>query len=170
MRIRSLEAKMKTFYGIAAIVCGVVAVIFTIVLVIASYKVNREIVGWQARAQVSSEPHDMHDYMLNVKAGMDKWGMTNGYAALIFKTPENDMSLIYRTVQQHIDQAEVLTGMNRATPEYQTGLDNLRGSIRELDLHAFYFWSVHQGLVPWILCFAGFFLCIVFWMLWFSAW
>ncbi len=150
---------MKKVYGVLSIAGLVVAIVFAVVLFVADYQINRDIVGWQTRAQVSSEPHDMHDYMVNVKAGVEQWDMTTGYAFPLMPTPENDMTLVYRTLQQHIDQAEVLTGMDRSTPEYQTGLDNLRGSIRELDLHAFEYYSWHSGLVWWVLCVLG---CLVF--------
>lgn len=111
------------------------------------WQIDNEIDGWKSRAQVSSEPNDMLGYMTSVKTGMEKWGMTTGHAALIFQTPENDMGEIYDTVLNHVEQAKVLTTMNRTTPEYQTGLDNLRGSIRELDLHAdAYYGNKREGL------------------------
>lgn len=132
------------------VVGALLAAICVVVIVITSYHIDRDINGWKTRAQVSSEPNDMHEYMSNVKAGMEQWEMTNGYAALIFTKPDNDMSLIYRAVTQHVEQSKVLTAMNRSTPEYQTGLDNLRGSIRELELQTTYYWSVHQGLLFWI--------------------
>jgi hypothetical protein len=136
--------------GKAATAFLVLAVICSIALAINWWQVNQNIEGWKTRAQVSSEPNDMFEYMSNVKAGMERYGMTRGYAAIIFSTPANDMVLIYKTVGRHVDQAKVLTTMNRNTPEYQTGLDNLRGSIRELQLHAWYYWSIHDGLLLWI--------------------
>jgi hypothetical protein len=104
--------------------------------------------------------------MSKVKEGMERWRMTSGSAALIFHTPQNDMSLIYRAVTQHVDQAKVLTEMDRSSPEYQTGLDNLRGSIRELDLHAFNFWAVHGGLIWQFLRFISWILFAIFAVMW----
>lgn len=141
----------------------------TIGLIVADYTINRDIEGWKTRAQVSSEPNDMYEYMSNVKTGMENAGMTSGYAALIFKTPENNMALVYRAVNQHVDQAKILTSMNRSSPEYQTGLDNLRGSIRELDLHAFYFWSVRDGLLAWIICIIAWVSVLIFGFLWLES-
>ena len=134
----------------AALICLVVAIIFTAVLISANYDINQNISGWKTRAQVSSEPNDMYDYMSKVKLGMEQRSMTSGYAKLIFATPEHDMALIYRAVCQHVDQAKILTSMDRSSPEYQTGLDNLRGSIRELDLFAFKFWLVNH-LFSWFI-------------------
>jgi len=125
----------------------VVAIAATLGLVFFNYQIDRQVNGWKTRAQVSSEPNDMLAWMTNVKEGMERWGMTSGYAALIFRTPKNDMSLIYKTLINHVEQAQRLTTMDRLSPEYQTGLDNLRGSIRELDLQANYFWLIHDGLL-----------------------
>lgn len=151
---------------VVTIVAGTIALIATIVLIVVGWQINRDINGWKARAQVSSEPNDMHEYMTNVKEGMESWDMTSGYAALIFRTPENDMALIYRAVQQHVDQAKVLTTLDHSTPEYQTGLDNLRGSIRELVLHTSYYWAVHQGLALWVLVIVGWISALVAGIIW----
>ena len=134
---------------------------------LAGWQINQDIDGWKTRAQVSSEPNDMLIYMTNVRSGMESWGMTTGNAALIFKTPATDMELIFKTVTNHVDQAQVLTTMDHSTPEYQTGLDNLRGSVRELDLHSFKYWSVHQGLIFEITAWLSFILACIFWI-WFS--
>ena len=145
--------------GKLSVLCLVVAVFASVLLVVNGYQISRDIDGWKTRAQVSSEPNDMHEYMSKVKSGMEDYRMTSGYAVLIFKTPENDMALIYHTVNQHVDQAQVLTTVNRSSPEYQTGLDNLRGSIRELNLYAFAFWSVHEGLA-WLILFILGWICV----------
>jgi len=152
--------------GKAAIGCLIVAIVATTVWVSTGYHINRDIEGWKTRAQVSSEPNDMLRYMTLTSAGMERYGMTSGSAAIILKTPENDMSLIYHTVQQHIDQAKILTSMDRSSPEYQTGLDNLRGSIRELNLYAFAFWSARGGFIWQIVCLVSWILLLVFGTIW----
>lgn len=130
---------------------SLIALVNGFMLFLTHYHISRDIEGWKERAQVSSEPNDMLEYMTNVKEGMEEWNITEGNADILFPNPDNDMSLIYRAVGQHIDQAQVLTTMNRSTPEYQTGLDNLRGSIRELNLNVHAYWDWHQGLLPWAL-------------------
>lgn len=158
---------MKAVTATLSIVLLVFAIAVSTVLGVTSYQLNRDINGWKTRAQVSSEPNDMYDYMSKVKSGMESWGMTSGYAAIIFKTPDNDMSLIYRAVGQHVDQALVLTKMDHSSPEYQTGLDNLRGSIREIDLHTWAYYAAHDGLIWSILCWITWILFLVFGLWWF---
>lgn len=157
--------KENLIMGKMALVCLVVALITSAILGVSSYLINRDVDGWKTRAQVSSEPFDMLEYMLNVQKGMEAWDMTTGYAAIIFKTPENNMALNYHTVIQHVKQAEVLTTMEKSSNEYQNGLDNLRGSIRELELYSFAHWSRHGGLIWSILCWVGwigFFVFVLF--------
>ncbi len=161
---------MKVVYAILTVILFVVAVVTSVSLGLTKWHIDQDINGWKDRAQVSSEPSDMMLYMSNVKSGMEKWGLTTGNAALIFDTPDKDMVLIMRTVQQHIDQAGVLTKMDRSSPEYQTGLDNLRGSIRELDLHAWDAWYYHDGFGTAILCIIMWILFVVFAFLWADAW
>lgn len=151
------------YFRFVTVLSGVLILLLVVPLAYNHWMIQRDIDGWKTRAQVSSEPNDMLAYMTYVKEGMERWEMTEGYSALIFQTPDNDMSLIYRAVNQHIGQAAVLTTMDRSTPEYQTGLDNLRGSIRELDLHTHEYWDMHQGIGWWaqaiamaiVFCIAG---------------
>ncbi|HHT9138796.1 MAG TPA: hypothetical protein ACFYEK_16320 [Candidatus Wunengus sp. YC60] len=159
---------MKTVLGTLSIVFLLIAVVSSIAIGLTSWHIDQDINGWKSRAQVSSEPHDMLLYMSNVKAGMEKWGITSGNAALFFPTPETDIAMILRSIQQHIDQAKILTAMDRSTPQYQTGLDNLRGSIRELNVHAFQDWSNHDGLLLTITVWLGWILFIVFALWWFA--
>jgi hypothetical protein len=152
--------------GKITLFCLFLLVIAVVVLGLTMYDIDRDINGWKTRAQVSSEPNDMHEYMSRVQSGMKAYDMTHGYAALIFPTPDNDMALIYRAVGQHVEQAKILTTMDRSSQEYQSGLDNLRGSIRELDLHAYEYWSRHQGLAWNILFWVSLVLTILFGLAW----
>ena len=153
--------------GALAFVFLVLAICSSVDLGFTGWHISQDVDGWKSRAQVSMEPADMAAYMTNVRNGMEKWGLTSGNAALIFPTPETDMSLIYRAVNQHIATAESLTSLNRSTDAYANGLDNLRGGIRELDLHAWQDWVNHEGLLLNILCWTCWILFVVF-IVWLS--
>lgn len=144
-RRKDMRGALFTLLLILCLVC-------TGVLIFASWQVNRDVNGWWIRAQVSSEPNDMLEYLQYARDGMERWGMTYGYANIIpiAQHPENDMGLIIDTIDNHVDQAGQLTEMDRMSPEYQTGLDNLRGSIRETNIHSWEHWSFHRGLVFWL--------------------
>jgi hypothetical protein len=113
----------------------------------------KDIDGWVERAQSASNPNDMYEYMSNAKKGMENWGMTEGHASLIFKNPSNDMSLVYREVAQIVAQAKIITELDRTSPEYQSGLYNLRDSIQKLDVRrsTFTYWATHAGLKWYIM-------------------
>lgn len=108
----------------------------------------KDIGGWVERAQSSSNPNDMYEYMSYAQRGMENWGMTAGYANLIFKNPSNDMSLVYREVTQIMSQAKILAELDRTSPEYQSGLYSLRDSIQKLDVNGSTcaYWRTHAGL------------------------
>lgn len=152
---------MKTIVGVLSLVFCAIAIVLSIVFGIIGWHIKQDIGGWQQRAQVSMEPDDMTLYMTNVKEGMQKWGVTEGNASLFFPTPATDMSLIFRAVNQHINTAKSLIDMDRSSIQYATGLDNLRGGIRELSIPAYQYYANHQYLGANVAC-------CVFWVLFFA--
>ncbi len=107
---------------------------------------------WVGRAAVSSHAEDMARYLDKAIDGMKWWGFTQGYAALIFKSPANDMSLIMKSLERTRDRAERLSkeflsgnpGETRITAvEYNQALDDLRSTLTEYPLQADYYWDVH---------------------------
>jgi hypothetical protein len=107
-----------------------------------TWQMDKDIDSWKARAQVASNPADMEKYLLNVKAGMIKWGLTQGNAALIFATPYNDYVLINDALDRTIERCNAVKNLNITSVEYQTALDDIRGQIRELDMGS-QGWFVH---------------------------
>lgn len=161
---------MKTIVGVLSLVFCAIAIIVSVMLGITGWHIRQDIGGWQERAQVSMEPDDMALYMTNVKEGMQKWGVTEGNALLFFPTPATDMSLIFRAVNQHIDTAKSLINMDRSSIQFATGLDNLRGGIRELSIPAYQYYVNHQYLSTNIFCWIFWILFIAFGIWWMSIW
>jgi len=132
-----------------------IALIFSVILLTGSI-VGTVYVGWQTdvqvnayleRAQIASSAEDMNMYLNLLKNGMEDWGYTEGHYALIFKTPWNDAELDYRAVNQAISRTEMIMEMDKMSPEYQTGMDDVRGIIREIELNIFYHWQIHTFLM-----------------------
>lgn len=155
---------MKGFTLVMAILCTLAAIAAGIVLGIAGYQIDRDILSWLVRAEVSSDPEDVLLYMERVKSGMEAWEMTDGHAALIFKTPRNDMGLIYEAVQDHVRNAQLVVTMDPSSTQYQSGLDRLQDSIGILEIPAHYYWGIHGGLVFWVLLILFIVLALVFWI------
>jgi len=113
------------------------------------YLVARDTTAFLDRAQVSADIEDMEDYMIKVKNGMEKWNLTSGYAAFIFRHPENNMKLIMRTIDKIIMRADTVKKMPKYSIEYQTAIDDLRGTIRELDIKAEYRFCISHPIWFW---------------------
>ena len=94
------------------------------------------------RAQVAANATDMKNYMNHLEKNMEELGMTKGHAALVFKTPQNDMSLIYKTVVRINERLSAIETLPQSETTYQVALDDLRGTTRELRLeNSNWFWA-----------------------------
>lgn len=128
--------------------------IFAIVTVVFGYfHIQNEVTGWLNRAQVAADAEQIHTDLVKVKEAMERRNMTKGYAAWLWKTPDNNMEEIYKAVSSLVDRTEGIIGMDKTTTTYQVALDDIRGTVRELELHAWgYAWR-HGGysvLVVWL--------------------
>ena len=131
---------------ISFVVAFVYTVIATFLLVSQYYELSRDIEAVAHRAQVAADAEDMLDYMETLKVNMERHGMTEGYTALIFKKPSNDLSLLYTSVNKIIDRLDQVKGLSKSDTAYQVALDDLRGTIRELEAPSMGFLWVQNWL------------------------
>lgn len=96
------------------------------------YRIRKDTTDWLERAQVSSNPVDMEEYLGNCRDGLIKWNITSGHWAFIFKRPTNDMGLAYEALLSAIQRAQEIQTLNYTSAAYQSGIDDLRGTIREM--------------------------------------
>jgi len=114
---------------------------------IQNYWIEKDTVAWMERAQVASDPKDMEEYLRNCEAGMQAWKLTQGNAAYVFKKPDNDLALITRSLNTSIKRAHKMQQADPSSDAYQAELYDLRGVIREIDLHTPYGWWVLHGSI-----------------------
>lgn len=92
------------------------------------------------RAQVAAEPTKMLEYMSTYKSRLEERGLTEGHFVHWFPTPTDSYALHYETVQSIITRIEELKAYDRNVPAleaaYQSGLDDVRGVLRELEFIA----------------------------------
>lgn len=132
---------------------------------IQNQKIGADTVAWQHRAQVAANPQHMEKYLRNCELGMEKWQITTGYDAILFKRPDNDMTLVMQALNSTVTRAQDLQKENMSSIAYATNIEDLRGIIREMDLHAGSWWILHA--LP--LYFARIFfllLTIILWIYW----
>jgi hypothetical protein len=112
------------------------AAIVTLLLVPACsynyYVLNRDLDAYQGRAQVAADREDMLHYLGQYQENLRKHDATTGHAALIFKTPGNDLALNYETLTRIVQRLQALEGQPKSSTTYQVALDDIRGTLREL--------------------------------------
>jgi len=125
------------------------------------WNVSRNVSQVLDRAQVASSAEDMVYYLTVLKCNMQGYGMTEGHAAFIFKSPANDMSAAYQAVERSEGRLMELLDVDTSTEQgailYDTRLDDVRGSLRELEIPDFAFW--------WRGSFLGIVVTYSFWVL-----
>lgn len=143
------------------IVSLIVSVSVGIFLISQGYQLNRDVESVAHRAQVAADVPDMLEYMKEFKAGMERHGMIRGHTALIFKTPANDLARLNGSIDQIITRLEVVKDIPRTETTYQVALDDIRGTIRELEAPSIGFLWVQY----WFLFIAG----IGIWVWWLAV-
>lgn len=118
----------KYFFILAVCVTVVSGICMTAVW----YPLYRDTDSLIDRAQVAAKREDMVEYISSLKENMEGFGMIKGHTVLIFKTPINDMSLHYKTVNSILERLEAIGELGQGEIAYQVALDDLRGVIREL--------------------------------------
>lgn len=97
-----------------------------------SYSLHRDIQAYIDRAQVASNATDMIGYLEQAMAEMEERGLTEGSTALIFKTPQNDLALIYKAMQRNVERLKEIENLPREETTYNVALDDIRGAVREI--------------------------------------
>jgi hypothetical protein len=138
-------------------VATLVTIVSIIVVVVVWYGYARTIDSVIDRAQVAADAQDMFEYMVELKGNLEAKGLTKGHFALVFKMPSNDLALHYRAINRSIERLELLKSLDKASTAYQTGLDDIRGAIRELPNPAGCLLWARYGW--WLLC-----LCVGLWI------
>jgi hypothetical protein len=84
------------------------------------------------RAQISADREDMHEQLVLLRTNFEDLGWTTGHFAVIWKTPRNDLSLHYRAIVRLIERLEAISELPKSDVAYQTALDDIRGTVREI--------------------------------------
>ena len=128
--------------GFIVIVGILVAIGLFVYCGVGNWLLNRDTTAVLERAQVAANAEDMLGYVVQLENNMVEHRMTEGHAAVIFRTPANDMELIFKTVTRIKERLEIVELLPQSDTTYQVALDDLRGTLRELDVCAGgWFWA-----------------------------
>jgi hypothetical protein len=123
---------MKGLFYVLGTLCTVAAIVIIIALVIINYRAKLDVVSYFERAQVASDSGDMLKYLQLGKKGMEDRHATEGYAVYVFKTPTNDLALIYGAVKDLEQRLITVNAMDKSSVQYQTGMEDCRGILHDL--------------------------------------
>lgn len=132
---------------------------------ITNYYLYRDTADWIVRAELAGHAGDAATYIERALRGMDNWGVHTGHAALIFKSPATDMSLLYKAMQRTHERLVALAATydvpgvtaSRSAHEYGQVLKDIRLLYSTLPLKApaHYVWLLRVGLPFEIFFYAG---------------
>ena len=137
---------------------GVLSTLAVLVMVglfafIPSCQARAEIDSLIQQTQVAASLGEISDNLTDVIGAMERRGATSGYSNLIDRVPENDIGLDYQAIIRIRDRAELLRNEDVFSTTYNVALDDIRGTLREIDVNAFgwQFWANPAGWIFTIL-------------------
>ncbi|MCX6759841.1 MAG: hypothetical protein NTW46_00675 [Candidatus Nealsonbacteria bacterium] len=129
------------------IISSAVSVLAAVFLIFTGYGLVRDINALIDRAQVAADREDMVQYLSELKENLEQRGMTHGHFALIFKTPANDLTLHFKTINRILERLQSIKDIPKNETAYQVALNDIRGTIRELENPALgYLWTEYWFL------------------------
>lgn len=112
-----------------------------------SYPLDRDVWSPLDRAQLSAESEEMYRLVDGAMKGLsDKKGLfsrtpqTEGHCALFFKTPNNDLGAQWTILKNIRTRLARTNGFDKNSVEYQAAIDDIRGTIRELQYLNCWIW------------------------------
>lgn len=111
---------------------AMLALALVILGIVMGYQADRDIGSWMDRAQVAADASDISIYVKTAMRGLENYSLTDGYCAIIFKKPDNDLGLNYLAYERIAKRADNLHLLDHSSDAYQSGVDDLRGTTREI--------------------------------------
>lgn len=118
---------------------GVLMTIFFIIGYIKwDYPMQRDVWGVLDRAQITAESGDMLKLVQEARTNLENKenlfgkNQIEGHCALIFKEPSNDLGAQYLAIKNIEKRLQRTNTFDKNSVEYQSAIDDIRGTIREL--------------------------------------
>ena len=111
--------------------------------VIANYRYETDLGGYYVRACTAANAKLMNSHLGEVEQAFRDKGWTTGYTVYVFKTPENDLSLIFEQLLDFRARLTSISEMDVQSFEYQKALEEVTDALlmwgRSFNLgHKFY--------------------------------
>jgi len=132
--------------GKVLLIVGIILILIGGIVSLVNYlSLQNNIEGLKSRAQVSADADEIHNRLVDLDQAMEERGMTSGYASLWVHSPWTSVKEIRQNVKRIIERADVISKLDHSSDAYQQGLDDVRGTLRELDLQAWGWWLYNSA-------------------------
>ncbi len=138
-KIKKNKSKLKKAFSLMNIFIVIAILIFPIYYISWQYPLERDVWGKLDRAQISAESEEMYQLVDEaIKSLEDKRSLiarksqSEGHCALIFKKPDNSLEMQYTALYNVRERLNRTNTFDKHSVEYQTAIDDIRGTIREI--------------------------------------
>ena len=134
--------------GICENVQGIIIGVFLIAVLLVipfkflvwDYPIDRDVWSRLDRAQIMAESEDMSQMVNEAIIGLEARNQISGHCALYFKTPSNDLGMQYEALNNMRERLGRTNTFDKNSVQYQSAIDDLRGTIRELNYIDCWIW------------------------------
>lgn len=146
-------------YKLLGIFCGLLCIGGTILTSIlfymgVEYPIDRDTQAYLTRAQDTSNATLMSEYVQYCIDGYEKHDMDEGYWALVFTKPDNDMVLYIKSLESIKVRLDSIANTNMSTYDYAKNMEEIDQEIRDLrenDPNLWAYWNVQNSCIGLII-------------------
>jgi len=136
----------EVVWGIAMVV-GAALFLVGIITTICAHWETRDAISWKNEARRAGDAAQMAEFTDKCLAEMDRLGMSEGWTAVIWKTPSRDMAVTYARLQQIADRARFVAENPELNVLSQAQiLEDLRTNLYYTDISRVNWWCIHHGM------------------------
>lgn len=106
--------------------------------------VTNNISAWYDRASTAPTAGRMAHFLDELTASMEEYGMTSGYAALVYKNPQNDMAVIYPLLHELRDRAIEVEQYPHGSMDYAESMGELKLRMQDFEFNPVWWYCVNR--------------------------
>jgi len=117
---------------VLCVIFALIAIVIGVVYFLNRFYIYRDVISPLERAQVAAQSESMLGYISQTTRELEKRGWDHGSTAFVFTSPTNDLGLVHQSLVELEGRLLVLNEMDKSSQQYQSGMDDVRGIVREL--------------------------------------
>jgi hypothetical protein len=129
---------------VISVILLLATIAMAVVVITTSLSLQNNIAAVKNRAQTCANADEMYERLVKLDQRMEQRGMTSGYCSLFKRNDWTNMAEVRRNIRTLIERADQIRQLAPTSDAYQQGLDDLRGTTREINLHQFGWWIYNR--------------------------